>query len=148
MKKREFELDEQTVKALLQLALFGHTLAESAKFFGISESTLKRRLHEEEEIAAKEGTESVLTALKNARELPDAQVTESLFRRATGFKIGKNFYPPDTTAAIFWLKNRRPDKWRDVQRNEMAVEVEKAPPPLKIVIEKDRKGKTNNEDRD
>jgi hypothetical protein len=22
-------------------------------------------------------------------------------------------YPPDTTAAIFWLKNRRPDLWRD-----------------------------------
>ena len=21
--------------------------------------------------------------------------------------------PPDTTAQIFWLKNRRPDKWRD-----------------------------------
>jgi hypothetical protein len=22
-------------------------------------------------------------------------------------------YPPDTTAAIFWLKNRRPSEWRD-----------------------------------
>jgi hypothetical protein len=22
-------------------------------------------------------------------------------------------YPPDTTAAIFWLKNRQPGKWRD-----------------------------------
>jgi hypothetical protein len=22
-------------------------------------------------------------------------------------------YPPDTTAVIFWLKNRRPDEWRD-----------------------------------
>ena len=21
--------------------------------------------------------------------------------------------PPDTTAQIFWLKNRRPDRWRD-----------------------------------
>ena len=27
-------------------------------------------------------------------------------------------YPPDTTAGIFWLKNRRPDRWRDVQRVE------------------------------
>ena len=24
--------------------------------------------------------------------------------------------PPNTTAAIFWLKNRRPDRWRDVQQ--------------------------------
>ena len=22
-------------------------------------------------------------------------------------------YPPDPTAAIFWLKNRQPDTWRD-----------------------------------
>lgn len=25
----------------------------------------------------------------------------------------KKIYPPDTTAAIFWLKNRQPKKWRD-----------------------------------
>jgi hypothetical protein len=24
-------------------------------------------------------------------------------------------YPPDTTAAIFWLKNRRRNEWRDRQ---------------------------------
>ena len=27
-------------------------------------------------------------------------------------------YPPDTVAMIFWLKNRRPDKWRDRQEIE------------------------------
>ena len=26
--------------------------------------------------------------------------------------------PPDTTAAIFWLKNRDPQHWRDVQNVE------------------------------
>jgi hypothetical protein len=26
--------------------------------------------------------------------------------------------PPDTTAAIFWLKNRRPQAWRDVKAVE------------------------------
>ena len=25
--------------------------------------------------------------------------------------------PPDTTAQIFWLKNRKPDKWRDKVEN-------------------------------
>jgi hypothetical protein len=25
----------------------------------------------------------------------------------------RKFYPPDTTAAIFWLKNRKPEEWRD-----------------------------------
>lgn len=27
-------------------------------------------------------------------------------------------YPPDTTACIFWLKNRRPKEWRDRQEIE------------------------------
>jgi len=26
---------------------------------------------------------------------------------------------PDVTAQIFWLKNRRPDLWRDASRHEM-----------------------------
>jgi hypothetical protein len=30
-------------------------------------------------------------------------------------------YPPDTTAMIFFLKNRRPDRWRDVQRIDAAM---------------------------
>ena len=63
--------------------------------------------------------------------MADAEVAERLFLRARGYtheavKIlsrgGKEepvmvpyveHYPPDTTACIFWLKNRRPDLWRD-----------------------------------
>jgi hypothetical protein len=30
-------------------------------------------------------------------------------------------YPPDTTAAIFWLKNRRPKAWRDKHEMEHGV---------------------------
>jgi hypothetical protein len=29
--------------------------------------------------------------------------------------------PPDTTAGIFWLKNRRPDQWRDAWQIDAAV---------------------------
>jgi hypothetical protein len=28
-------------------------------------------------------------------------------------------YAPDPTAAIFWLKNRQPDKWRDKQELDL-----------------------------
>ena len=28
--------------------------------------------------------------------------------------------PPDTTAAIFWLKNRRPEEWRDRHNHEIS----------------------------
>jgi hypothetical protein len=37
----------------------------------------------------------------------DDRVEESLYRNALG---------GNTTAQIFWLKNRRPDRWRDVQQ--------------------------------
>ena len=33
--------------------------------------------------------------------------------RITDSKEYTEHYPPDTTAAIFWLKNRQPEKWRD-----------------------------------
>lgn len=29
--------------------------------------------------------------------------------------------PPDTTAQIFWLKNRRPDLWRDRHENDVSI---------------------------
>ena len=37
------------------------------------------------------------------------------------------YVPPNSTAQIFWLKNRRPDKWRDKQ--EMSVNAE----PVQII---------------
>lgn len=40
------------------------------------------------------------------------------------------FIPPDTVAQIFWLKNRRPDKWRDKQE---VVNEEKE--PVKVVFD-------------
>ena len=42
--------------------------------------------------------------------------------------LGASFHPPDTASAIFWLKNRRRDLWRDApavvvnnQNNQLAV---------------------------
>jgi hypothetical protein len=73
-------------------------------------------------------------SLKLAKDERDTKVEHSLFERATGYehravKIfnekGVSFeheyierYPPDTTAMIFWLKNRQPAKWRDRQEVE------------------------------
>jgi len=69
-------------------------------------------------------------ALKKGKEVVDIQVENALLKRALGYdfqeeKIEKSdkdgvkvvqtvkHIPPDTTAQIFWLKNRRPDRWRD-----------------------------------
>lgn len=76
-------------------------------------------------------------AVKEGREKADALVSQSLYHRAKGYshKAVKIFcdpktgakevieytehYPPDTVAAIFWLKNRHPERWRDVSRTEI-----------------------------
>lgn len=68
--------------------------------------------------------------------MADERVERSLYQRAIGYEQSavKIFMPanaaapvyakyreiisPDTTAAIFWLKNRRPDLWRDKQELE------------------------------
>ena len=91
-----------------------------AEFFKVSEQTLNSWKHKHPRF---------LESLKRGKALADARVAESLFRRATGYshpavKIfqhnGKTIehhfteqYPPDTTAAIFWLKNRQPEAWRE-----------------------------------
>ena len=48
----------------------------------------------------------------DGKEASDDRVERSLYLLA----IGWNGQPPNTTAALFWLKNRRPDRWRDVQQ--------------------------------
>ena len=69
-------------------------------------------------------------ALKKGKEVVDIQVENALLKRALGYdyqeqRIEKSekdgtkiiqtikHVPADTAAQIFWLKNRRPDKWRD-----------------------------------
>lgn len=51
-------------------------------------------------------------ALKKGKEVVDYHVENALLNKALG---------GDTTAQIFWLKNRRPDKWRDKPQEEKQV---------------------------
>ena len=65
-------------------------------------------------------------ALKSGKAPVDYTVENALLKRAKGYEydetkitaagekvVVKKIMPPDVTACIFWLKNRRPDKWRD-----------------------------------
>lgn len=101
-------------------ALFGATSKDLAEFFGVADSTVRLWAKADPAFSA---------ALKSGRAVADAKVTRRLFERACGFehdavKIMQyegepvivpyvERYPPDTTACIFWLKNRRPDLWRE-----------------------------------
>lgn len=46
---------------------------------------------------------------------------------------------PDTTAQIFWLKNRRPDRWRDKQDMELSGEVKSTNPYAGLTTEELKK---------
>ena len=82
---------------------------------------------------------NISEALKKGKEVVDRQVENALLKRALGYKYeeikteeteeGKKVtvtikeVVPDTTAQIFWLKNRKPDQWRDKQQIEHSGEI-------------------------
>ncbi len=109
-----------------KLAELGAIDREVAEFFGVDGATLYRWKHSHPDFC---------DALKVGKESADNRVEQSLYRRALGYsheavKIhvagdGKvtevpftEHYPPDTTAAIFWLKNRKKEQWRDIKAVE------------------------------
>lgn len=98
----------------------GLTQEDIAHNCGCSLSTLKDWLTKYPAIAA---------ALKRGREVADIRVENALYKRATGYdyeevtkeegpkgvtvRVVKKHVPPSEVAALFWLKNRKPDVWRD-----------------------------------
>ena len=91
-------------------ARFGAIEEEIADFLDVSIGCIKRW-----KLAHPEFRD----ALKRGAEQSDDRVEDSLYRLA----IGWNGQSPNVTAAIFWLKNRRKERWRDVQNIDHAVGV-------------------------
>lgn len=62
-------------------------------------------------------------ALKESKEVADRKVENALFNSAVGF-VGPDgkYYPPNITAMIFWLKNRKPNNWRDMKHVDANLE--------------------------
>lgn len=105
----------------------GLTDEQVAANIGISRSTLNEW---------KKRYPDISDALKRGKEVVDRQVENALLKSALGFQIDEvtreNVWDedkqvhrmtvtkvvtkevkPDTTAQIFWLKNRKPNEWRD-----------------------------------
>lgn len=133
MAGRPTDYREEFCEQAEKLCKLGATDAELADFFDVVESTINLWKTEHSEFSE---------SIKKGKTLADANVAERLYQRALGYthdavKIfptgGETedeegnkskgplivpyleHYPPDTVAAIFWLKNRQPKKWRDKQ---------------------------------
>lgn len=103
-----------------KLCALGATDIEIAQFFDISDRTLYRWKLKYPELCQ---------SLKVGKEAADERVIRSLYHKATGYTFSSEkvfqfqgeivraktveHVPPDTTACIFWLKNRRPEDWRE-----------------------------------
>lgn len=119
---------EEFAEQAKKLCQLGATDQEIADFFEVSVRTVYRWKADHDDFCQ---------ALKAGKEVADERVERSLFQKATGYEQDevKIFMPasagapvyapyrakvaPDTTACIFWLKNRRPDLWRDKVQQEL-----------------------------
>lgn len=138
--KSEYWLTGDGLLLLSAWARDGATDKEITERMGIAESTLYDWKNKHPEISE---------ALKKNKEIADIEVENALHKKAVGFKEtvkkpvkvrrveyvdGKKgreyeevveveeeiFVPPDTTAQIFWLKNRKPAAWRDRPETDAA----------------------------
>lgn len=117
------EYAEQTEK----LCKLGFTDAQLGDFFSVSEQTIN---------AWKNAHPAFLESLRTGKDFNDDDVERSLYQRAIGgqefietteesesgtvtrTKTVTKVHQGSDTAAIFWLKNRRPDKWRNNPESE------------------------------
>jgi hypothetical protein len=115
-----------------KIAELGATDQEVADFFEVDVRTIYRWKHDHSEFCQ---------ALKVGKDVADERVERSLYQKAIGYEqdevkifmpggAAEPVYAPfrakiaaDTTAAIFWLKNRRSQQWRDKSEVEHGGEV-------------------------
>lgn len=122
---RPTEFKPEYVEQARKLCTLGATDIELADFFGVSDRTIYRWQAAYEEFCQ---------ALKAGKDAADERVERSLYHKAVGYSFDavkifqhqgeivtanyREHVPPSDTAAIFWLKNRRKDDWRDKQEHE------------------------------
>lgn len=128
---RPSKYKEEYAEQAYKLCLLGATDKDMADFFDVDEATINRW---------KESQQAFCESIKRGKTLADATVAQKLYHRAIGYEhkelITASFqgqitdtmevtkhYAPDPTAAIFWLKNRKPREWRDKQDIEHSGEL-------------------------
>lgn len=124
--KYEYWLTEEGLLKLEDWARQGLTDVQIAEKININPSTLYDWAKKFPEFS---------NTLKKGKEVVDIQVENALLKKALGYKteevrveeecgvVTKKItitkeVAPDTTAGIFWLKNRRPEQWREKREIE------------------------------
>ena len=139
----------------------GLSLAQIAHNVGVADSTFRRWKEENEALSAaiKRGNAPVDLEVENAM-LKSALGHKETVRKAIKVKTEKQkvgegkiveehieyvdeevYIPPQVVAQIFWLKNRRPDKWKDKVEQTVITEVEDLTPLVEML-----NGSENEED--
>lgn len=127
--KYKYWLSEDGLLLLEAWARDGLTDEQIAARMGINVATLYRYKNQFSEIC---------NALEKGKEIVDIKVENALLQRALGCTVTETKikesalgtekqtitkqYPPDVAAAIIWLKNRKPDKWRDKPQGTQEIE--------------------------
>jgi len=111
---------QEFARQAAKLCALGATNAQLADFFEVSIRAIETWIADKQDFR---------DAVLQAKQIADEKVERSLYERANGYahpetvvtnnrgeiiltEVTKR-YAPDTTAAIFWLKNRKPAQWRD-----------------------------------
>jgi transcriptional regulator with XRE-family HTH domain len=119
---RPSSYDPAMLPKIEEMAKAGATDEELADYIGVSVNTVYRWKNEHRDFRY---------AIKAGKAEADERVERSLYRRALGYEIDsvkifcdaktgevtqvpyKEYIQPSDTAAIFWLKNRKKEEWRD-----------------------------------
>ena len=128
---RPSKFPEGQESAIKKLVLMGASDEDLAEAYNVTFQTVNNW---------KKDRPSFFESLKGWKEEADTAVERSLYQRACGYQtteirtavhegmitdvqsVPKHF-PPDTTACIFWLKNRQPNNWRDKREVDLSGEV-------------------------
>lgn len=122
------KFNDAVKEKMLELLEKGKTEQQVADIIGVHVTTIRNWKGKHPEL---------VWAIKEAKQIADDLVEASLFSKACGYsheeeKIflheGKvvraktrRQYAPDTTAGIFWLKNRKPELWREKENPDVVI---------------------------
>lgn len=122
------KFNEKVRETFLRLIKEGKTEAQIAAIVGVCEKTLSNWKGKHAEL---------LHAVRESKLAADELVEASLYHRALGYSHAEEkifcdkgdifthetikHYPPDTTAAMFWLRNRQPDRWKEKTEGDVNV---------------------------